>query len=274
MSQEILQKHQLHHILEGRLVTLFPGWGCLIPLVMLDKKWPHAFWVRMKWGGGGRGGCTCRPFYTQLGSLYSPYIPRVFRTDLHIWLLLYRFFSWLACQKSNLLAIRFLLYSFTIFLVPFSALFCFFLFSLYSTDTILYIFILGDGLRGYSPAAPFLSCTWIILVLTKGVVPGGIRTAARRTYHWATPHPTLLKFMLHSSLRTLNIMPRNLNEICTFMNSGSVHRNQKSNSWTYNFVEVSWHNLKSFQTWGFHIQCLHYKAVSNHFCSRWGGGGG
>ncbi len=49
----------------------------------------------------------------------------------------------------------------------------------------------------------------------------------------------------------------------------------KPNLWTYNFVEVSWDNLESSQTWGFRIQCLHYKPVSNHLCSMgWGGGGG
>ncbi len=42
----------------------------------------------------------------------------------------------------------------------------------------------------------------------------------------------------------------------------------KPTSWTYNFVEVSGHNLESSQTWVFQIQCLHYKPVSNHFCSR------
>ncbi len=41
---------------------------------------------------------------------------------------------------------------------------------------------------------------------------------------------------------------------------------QKPNSWTYNFVEVSEHYPKSSQTWGFRIQCLHYKPESNHFC--------
>ncbi len=48
----------------------------------------------------------------------------------------------------------------------------------------------------------------------------------------------------------------------------------KPNSWTYNFVEVSGHNLDSSQTWSYRIQCLHYQPVSNHFCSRDGGGGG
>jgi hypothetical protein len=47
---------------------------------------------------------------------------------------------------------------------------------------------------------------------------------------------------------------------------------QKPNSWTYNVAEVSEHNLGSSHTWGFCIQCLHYKTSSNHFCS--GGGGG
>ncbi len=48
---------------------------------------------------------------------------------------------------------------------------------------------------------------------------------------------------------------------------------QKPNLWTDNFVGVSEHNLESSQTWGFRIQCLHYKLVSNNFCSRGGGGG-
>ncbi len=47
--------------------------------------------------------------------------------------------------------------------------------------------------------------------------------------------------------------------------------NQKSNSLTYIFVEVSGHNLKSSHIWGFRIQCLHYKTVPNHYCSRGGG---
>ncbi len=50
----------------------------------------------------------------------------------------------------------------------------------------------------------------------------------------------------------------------------------RSRSWiherTKNFIEVSGHNLESSQTWGFRIQCLHYKPVSNHCCP--GGGGG
>ncbi len=40
----------------------------------------------------------------------------------------------------------------------------------------------------------------------------------------------------------------------------------KPNSWTYNFVEVSGHNLES--SWDFCIQCLYYKRVSSHFSSR------
>ncbi len=79
-----------------------------------------------------------------------------------------------------------------------------------------------------------------------------------------------------------------------------VRTAQKPNSWTYNFVEVSGHNLDSSQTWGLRVtmftlqtsfkplflgvilkvlrlevsalQYLHYKPVSNHFFS--GGGGG
>ncbi len=45
----------------------------------------------------------------------------------------------------------------------------------------------------------------------------------------------------------------------------------KPNSWTYNFVEVSGHNLESLRTWGFRIQCFHDKPVSTHFSSKGGG---
>ncbi len=41
----------------------------------------------------------------------------------------------------------------------------------------------------------------------------------------------------------------------------------KPNSWANNLVEVSGHNLESSQAWGFSIQSLHYKPVSNHFGS-------
>ncbi len=44
----------------------------------------------------------------------------------------------------------------------------------------------------------------------------------------------------------------------------------KPKSWTYSFVEVSRHNLESSQTWGFRLQCSHYKPVSSRFCSRGG----
>jgi hypothetical protein len=50
--------------------------------------------------------------------------------------------------------------------------------------------------------------------------------------------------------------------------------NQKPNSWTYNFVEISGYNLESYQNWGFCIQRLHHTPNSNHFFSGCGGGGG
>ncbi len=33
----------------------------------------------------------------------------------------------------------------------------------------------------------------------------------------------------------------------------------KPNSWTYNFIEVSWHNLESSQTWGFCMDFLNQR---------------
>jgi hypothetical protein len=38
-----------------------------------------------------------------------------------------------------------------------------------------------------------------------------------------------------------------------------IARIQKPNSWTYNFVEVSWHNLEISQTWGFWMDFLNHK---------------
>ncbi len=50
--------------------------------------------------------------------------------------------------------------------------------------------------------------------------------------------------------------------------------NAEANSWTYNFVEVSGHNLESSQTWKIRLVfTVHYKPVSNHFRSRGGGWG-
>ncbi len=55
---------------------------------------------------------------------------------------------------------------------------------------------------------------------------------------------------------------------------GLVVAVQKPNSYTYKSLRFSGHNLESFQTCGFCTECLHYKPVLNHFCSRGGGGGG
>ncbi len=49
---------------------------------------------------------------------------------------------------------------------------------------------------------------------------------------------------------------------------------QKPNSWTHNFAEFSGHNLESSQTWGFRIQCLHYKQFQTIPFLLWGKGGG
>ncbi len=59
---------------------------------------------------------------------------------------------------------------------------------------------------------------------------------------------------------------------CSYSVSPMVTQLLKPNSWPFNFVEVSRHNLESSQTWGSCIQCLHNKPVSNHFCFRGEGG--
>ncbi len=43
----------------------------------------------------------------------------------------------------------------------------------------------------------------------------------------------------------------------------------KPNSWTYNLLRFL-NTVLRVQTWFVHIQCLHFKPVSNHLC--WGGG--
>ncbi len=53
---------------------------------------------------------------------------------------------------------------------------------------------------------------------------------------------------------------------------GSSTLSLMSNSWTYNFVKFSRHNHECSQTWGFRLQCLHYKPVLNLFRSRGRGG--
>ncbi len=66
----------------------------------------------------------------------------------------------------------------------------------------------------------------------------------------------------------------------TFTSMGSANNgghcdmdclNQKPNSWTYNFVEVSGHNFERSQTWCFRSQCLHYNQFQATFFL--GGGG-
>ncbi len=55
----------------------------------------------------------------------------------------------------------------------------------------------------------------------------------------------------------------NVEQICQ-----SYKMNLQPNSWAYNFIEGSGHNLASSQTWGF----VNNVYITNHFCSREGGG--
>ncbi len=98
--------------------------------------------------------------------------------------------------------------------MPFPVLFLFILwFSIYSMDT---IFILGDGLTcllmWWEKSASLLSCSWIFLVWTKGVVPSrfltrGCRTEALRTNHLATLQPVLANASYLASLHPAKPCP-------------------------------------------------------------------
>jgi hypothetical protein len=64
--------------------------------------------------------------------------------------------------------------------------------------------------------------------------------------------------------------------VCRVCTTTCLHSNQ---TWLEHpeteFMNVQlrwgfWAQSWEFQTWGFRIQCLHYKLVSNHFCSRGG----
>ncbi len=68
--------------------------------------------------------------------------------------------------------------------------------------------------------------------------------------------PTTLFFfpvLTFLSLLSLFSNPQNLPSSPSLFLSSPL----KQNSWSYPSVEVSGHNLESFQTWGFYIQCLH-----------------
>jgi hypothetical protein len=97
----------------------------------------------------------------------------------------------------------------------------------------------------------------------------------REGIHCGTPDFNVFRMCNIVFCNNNAILPTYTASICIGIQiSQSFAQRQKPNSWRNNFVEVSGQNLESFQTWGFHIQCLHYKPVSNHFCSSGVGGGG
>jgi hypothetical protein len=53
-----------------------------------------------------------------------------------------------------------------------------------------------------------------------------------------------------------------VNHILYWLGTCAQYSILKPNSWMYNFVEVSGHHFERPQTWGFGIQCLHYKPVA------------
>jgi hypothetical protein len=78
----------------------------------------------------------------------------------------------------------------------------------------------------------------------------------------------VLILCIQFSIPNFEPVPYNICELCASSTVCILDAVQKPNSWTYNFVDVSMHNLESSQTCVFRIQCLDYKPVSNHFC--WG----
>ncbi len=83
--------------------------------------------------------------------------------------------------------------------------------------------------------------------------------------------PVRLLFVLAQMKKTNAFLPRikEMYRKCRpAMRLSNHFYNLKPNSWTYNFVNVSGHNVESSQTWGFRMQCLYYTPFSIHFCSR------
>ncbi len=84
---------------------------------------------------------------------------------------------------------------------------------------------------------------------------------------WYSVFPVLLCFSVYYRLKHNNLSNRYRHIwVSSYMTKMSSHFTffsilQKTNSWTYNFVEVSGHILESSQTWGFRIQYLHYKPL-------------
>ncbi len=101
----------LSKILEGLLVTLFPGWGCLIPLLWWIKNDLMLF--GSVWSGGG-GDARVGHFTPSWGP-YTLHTFRVYSGQIYL-TLLYRFFSWYACQNQIF---------FTLFINLSRCLFCF-----------------------------------------------------------------------------------------------------------------------------------------------------
>ena len=80
------------------------------------------------------------------------------------------------------------------------------------------------------------------------------------------PHDLIFSYLRQVTARTPNKTSQLLVTLMIFFLLTKLE--QKPNLWTYYFVEVSGHNFETYQTWGFRIQYLHFKLVSNHFCSR------
>ncbi len=115
---------------------------------------------------------------------------------------------------------------------------------------------------------------WVVLVTVCSLALAGSRT----NFKWTgTAHRKQAQERLCSTIQLLQLYTTLLLNARVYsywlLERGRCHRDVlKPKSWTYNFVEDSGQNLESSQTWGFCIQCLHYKPVSNHCCSKGGGG--
>ncbi len=70
-----------------------------------------------------------------------------------------------------------------------------------------------------------------------------------QAYSWGLPYIFVNVFCVHTSVKE--------ERKYIFAESRDVSQ-QKQNSWTDNFVEVSGQNLESSQTWGLRIQYLHF----------------
>ncbi len=97
---------------------------------------------------------------------------------------------------------------------------------------------------------------------------GGYRTGHICVLSIFRPLHCIVHTLLHTQLHSHPIIPLPPAFQLPFEDT---HTRSQIHDHTILLRFLGMYNLESSQTLGFHLQCLHYKPVSNHFCSKGGG---